>query len=353
MSNVAASGAELVDVAVLRCWMDEHSLGEGELSDLKQLGGGSQNRLIGFRRGSDEYVLRMPPRHPRPTSNSALRREATAVAALAGTDVPVPTVLATCFDENVMGGAVFYLMQRVDGINPTVELSALHRENPTVRREMGLAAVTVLARLAMLDQGSLGLGDLGSPDDFVSRQVERWNAELESYRALSGYPGPDLPGLDRVASWLARHQPDGCKPGIMHGDFHLANLMFRRDSAEVAAVVDWEMVTVGDPLLDLGWLLATWPDTLNTSMMGEIGAAGALPTRVDLVKRYEQVCGLTLPDMTWHATLACFKLGILLEGTFARACAGKASLELGKYMRSIAKLLFARAELFMTSGIEI
>ena len=347
-----ALDSEVVDTTALRRWMDERQLGDGDISDLALLSGGSQNILAGFRRGEDNFVLRMPPKHPRPTSNSAVRREATVMHALADTDIPVPRVLATCFDEDVMQGAYFYLMQRVDGLNPTIELAPVHAESARVRHDMGLAAAAVLASLAELDYRMLGLGNLGAPEDFIARQVPRWHSELESYGSQPGYPGPELPELDRVSEWLEGNRPGRTDPGIMHGDFHLANLMFRRDTAGIAAVIDWEMVTIGDPLLDLGWLLATWPDSLDSSMMGQIAAAGGLPSRRELIKHYEQIRGTKLAHATWYATLACFKLGILLEGTFARSCAGKAPKQLGGHMRHLAQVLFRRADVFMTSGLE-
>lgn len=344
--------AGLVDVDALRVWMTDHDIGEGELTDLAQLGGGTQNVLLAFRRGGREFVLRRPPLHPRPTSNDAVRREVTTVLALRQTPVPVPAVLATCYDTNVLGGAFFYLMERVRGFNATEGLPPLHADDSAVRYRMGLAAVDSLAQLAEVDYEAVGLGDLGSPGGFLERQVGRWLSELESFGKLSGYTGPDLPGLDRTAAWLENHRPADYRPGILHGDFHLANLMFCLDSPDVTAIVDWEMATVGDPLLDLGWLLATWPDRFDrSSPAGVLGQAGGLPTRAELVTRYQQIRGLEVPSVYWYCTLACFKLGIILEGTYARACAGKAPRELGDRMRQVAQVLFTRAERFMAAEL--
>ncbi|MGH3392495.1 MAG: phosphotransferase family protein, partial [Actinomadura sp.] len=267
----------VVDFSVLAEWMDGQGLPGGPFEDVELLGGGTQNILIRLRRGGRTYVLRRPPRHLRAKSNEVLRREARVLAALDGTGVPAPRLIAACPDEQVMGGAVFYLMTPVDGFNATVELPDLHAGDQAVRNRMGLEAAAALASLGAVDHVAVGLADLGRPEGFLDRQVGRWLAELESYGALDGYPGPEIPGLEKVAGWLEGNRPDSWRPGIMHGDYHLANLMYAFDGPQVAAIVDWEMCTIGDPLLDLGWLLATWPGEDGQLLTGPLGEAGGLP----------------------------------------------------------------------------
>src|SRR5262249_14530970 len=160
-----------------------------------------------------------------------------------------------CPDETVLGAA-FYVMEWIDGVNPAQDLPG-YADEPSARYAMGLAAVDALAALGAVDHEAVGLGDLGRPAGFLERQVRRWLSELASYRDLPGYPGPELPGLPEVAAWLERNRPATFRPGIMHGDYHLANLRYALDEPRVAAIVDWEMCTIGDPLLDLGWLMAT------------------------------------------------------------------------------------------------
>jgi aminoglycoside phosphotransferase (APT) family kinase protein len=211
---------------------------------------------------------------------------------------------------------------------------------------------TALARLGRLDPATLGLGDFGKPEGFLERQVPRWLSELESYSRHAGYPGPEIPGIDRVAAWLERHRPEQGATGILHGDYHLANVMFSRSSAELVAIVDWEMSTLGDPLLDLGWLLATWPDAEGVS----VGAAsmyvqaGGLPTRDELVARYAEGCARNLDALDWYVAMACFKLGIVLEGSHARAFAGKAPVEIGDLLHAITLALFRRATAIVESN---
>ena len=343
----------LVDFDVLAGWMDGRGLPGGPFEDVEQLTGGTQNILVRFSRGDRGYVLRRGPAHPRPRTNDVLRREARVLAALGGTDVPAPRLIAACPDESVMGGAVFYLMTPVDGFNPSVTLPEPHAGDRAVQHEMGLNAARALSALGAVDHEAVGLGDFGKPEGFLERQVSRWLSELDSYNAIDGYPGPGIPGLDDVARWLEEHRPVLWRPGILHGDYHLANLMYSFDGPEVAAIVDWEMCTIGDPLLDLGWLLATWPDHDDTSaaLTGPLGAGGALPSQDELVAAYarrpDAVAGRDLSSITWYAVLACFKLGIVMEGTNARAHAGKAPRETGDLLHSAALTLFRRAQGFI------
>ncbi|WP_026402117.1 MULTISPECIES: phosphotransferase family protein [Actinomadura] len=346
----------LVDFQVLAGWMDARGLPEGPFEDVAPLTGGTQNTLVRFRRGGREYVLRRGPAHLRARTNDVLRREARVLGALDGTDVPAPRLVAACPDESVMNGAVFYLMTPVDGFNASVTLPDPHAKDASVRHEMGLNAARALAALGAVDHEAVGLADFGKPAGFLERQVGRWTAELDSYGALDGYPGPDIPGLDDVARWLGERRPATWRPGIMHGDYHLANLMYSPTGPEIAAIVDWEMCTIGDPLLDLGWLLATWPDRDDESaaLAGPLGAAGGLPAADELVDAYagraDAVAGRDLAAIRWYAVLACFKLGIVLEGTHARACAGKAPRETGDLLHSITLGLFRRAQTFIASA---
>lgn len=336
----------LVDVAALGRWMDGQGLPSGEFGEFSRLTGGTQNVMLRVRRGSRRYVLRRPPRHLRPRSNDALICEMRVLTALASTPVPVPAVIAGCQDPGVLGRAVFYLMEDVDGFNATVELPEPHATDPALRHEMGCNAARAIAVLGETDHSALGLGDLGHPEGFLERQVGRWLGELDSYAALDGYPGHDLPGVGEIADWLDRHRPPPGRPGLVHGDYHLANLMFSRTGPQVAAVVDWEMVTVGDPLLDLGWLLATWPGpggAPGSPRASTLAAAGGLPTPAELVACYAEHSSRDVSAITWYRVLACFKLGIVLEGTHARACAGLAPVAVGDQLHAHALALFAQA----------
>jgi len=320
--------------------MDGHGLQSGPISDARTLSGGTQNLLLRFRRGDQSFVLRRPPLHLRSNSNETMRREARLLSALGATDVPHPRLVAACDDESILG-AFFYLMEPVSGFTATVGLPDLHAGSPAIRRRMGLALVEGIARLGDVDYRAVGLDGFGKPDGFLERQVGRWRAQLESYAALPGWPGPSaIPGVGKVAAWLEAHRPAEVRPGILHGDYHLANVMYRLDGGELAAIVDWELATIGDPLLDLGWLLAIWPEgEADANVVPWTG----FPAPDELVAHYRGHSGRDLSAIDWYAVLACYKLGILLEGTYARACAGQAPKATGDRLHAKTVALFERA----------
>jgi len=332
-----------IDLERLGAWMDEVGLTPGAIASPELLGGGTQNILLRFDRGGRTYVLRHPPPHKRRNSDETMRREARVLAAIAGSDVPHPPLIAACGDLDVLGSA-FYLMEPVDGFNATQGLPPLHANDAAVRHRMGLSMVEGIAALGRVDHAAVGLQDFGKPDGYLERQVARWRSQLEGYEEFEGYDGPQIPGVDAVARWLEDNQPAAFSPGILHGDFHLSNVMFRPDSGDLAAIVDWELCTIGDPLLDLGWLLATWPDESGGGA-GKIGiqpwAGFAKPD--ELVAHYRARSDRDVDAIAWYAVLACYKLGIILEGTHARACAGKAPKATGDILHATTVGLFEQA----------
>lgn len=328
-----------VDLSALAGWMDDRGLGSGPIVSVTELTGGTQNVLLRFTRSGRSYVLRRPPVHKRRNSDETMRREARILAALAGTDVPHPGLIAAEPDTDVLG-ASFYLMEPVEGFNPAGGLPEPHRSDPGMRRAMGFSMVDAIAALGRVDHDAVGLGDFGRPDGWLERQVDRWRGQLDGYAELDGYPGPDIPGLDRVAGWLDANRPATWTAGIIHGDFHFANVLVHFDRPDLAAVVDWELCTIGDPLLDLGHLLATWPD----EGAGAVGAGiSDLPAKAELVDRYAAGSSRTPTDVDWFHVLAAYRLGIILEGTHARACAGKAPVEIGDLLHATTVGLFERA----------
>jgi aminoglycoside phosphotransferase (APT) family kinase protein len=210
---------------------------------------------------------------------------------------------------------------------------------------MGFALVDGIAALGRVDHVAAGLSDLGRADGYLERQVGRWKKQLASYAEYEGWAGPGgIEGIDEVADWLDAHRPATFKPGIIHGDYHLANVLYRYDGPQLAAIVDWELTTIGDPLLDMGWILATWP------LAGHIGSANlsvtpweGFPTADELVARYAGQTDRDIDRIAWYAVLACYKLGIILEGTHARAAAGKAEIATGEALHAHTVSLFQRA----------
>jgi aminoglycoside phosphotransferase (APT) family kinase protein len=322
-------------------WMSEQGLGEGPLDNVAKISGGTQNIMLRFTRSGREYVLRRGPKHLRPRSNVVIMRETEVLAALAGSDVPHPRLIASCADVDVIGDAVFYLMEPIDGFNAGQEIPELHANDAAVRFGMGLSMAESLAKLGAVDYTAVGLRDYGKPDGFLERQVPRWLSELEGYKEFDNYPGPDIPGVDDVATWLQQRRPAQWTPGIMHGDYHAANVMFSRTGPEVVAIVDWEMSTIGDPLLDLGWLLATWGQSV--AFGGQIFEKGGMAAASDLVDQYSRNTTRDLSHITWYTVLACFMLGMVVEGTLARGFAGKAPKDVGDLLHDATVKLFEQA----------
>ncbi|TXI09691.1 MAG: phosphotransferase family protein, partial [Novosphingobium sp.] len=220
-----------------------------------------------------------------------------------------------------------------------------HAGDAAMRRRMGFAMVDAIAALSQVDHAALGLADFGKLDNWLERQVGRWASQLSSYADLPGWTGAAaIPGVDKVGRWLEANRPETCQGGIIHGDFHFGNVLFRRDSGELAAVVDWELCTLGDPLLDLGWLVATWPEG-ETPHATDVAITpwDGFASPDELVAHYAAQTGRDLAHFDWFAVLACYKLGIILEGTHARACAGKAPREVGDRLHAHTLYLFERA----------
>lgn len=340
------------DLDKLAAWMTVRGLGEGPPENVTAISGGTQNILLKFERSGRPYVFRRGPQHLRPVSNKVILRETRVLAALAGTDVPHPRLIAVCEDTEVLGDAVFYLMDPVDGFNAGEGLPHPHAEDPEMQFAMGLSMADALARLGAVDHVAVGLADFGKPDGFLERQVPRWLSELESYSGFDNYAGPDIGDVTGVAAWLRENTPTRWLPGIMHGDYHAANVMFSHTGPDVVAIVDWEMCTIGDPLLDLGWMLATWRYPGQDGVLGNpLMDAPGLAAPDDLVNRYAANSTRDLSNIRWYAVLACFKLGIILEGSHARAAAGLAPPEVGDQLHTATVRLFERAQMLLEEDV--
>ena len=331
---------EGVDAHALSQWMDEQGLPRGGFVEVEAISGGTQNIMLRFGRGGTTFVLRRPPLHKRRNSDSTMGREARVLAAIAGTDVPHPRLIAACDDVDVLGAA-FYLMEPIEGFNVGQGLPPAHSESDAMRREMGLSMADGIARLGEVDFREVGLADFGKPEGYLERQVSRWKGQLDSYDDFDGYPGPEIPGVDEVGEWLDVHLPAGYRAGILHGDYHIANVMFRNDAPALAAIVDWELSTIGDPLLDLGALVAFSTQAEDDPPL--LPAWPNFPTRDDLLERYAKTSTRSIDAIGWYEVLACYRLGIILEGTRARAFAGQAPQETADFLRERTLALFDKA----------
>lgn len=324
------------DLAALQRWVREQGLGS-TVGDVTPLTGGTQNIVVRLHIDGRPMVLRRPPVHPRPTSDKTMLREIAALRTLAGTPVPHPGFIAGCADLSVLG-VVFYLMEEVDGFNPGDAMSEAYERDASMRHQVGLSYAASLAQLGNVEWEGSPLADLKRPGSFLERQVPQFLRLLESYRH-DRYDPESLAVAD-LAQWLASNLPPEGRPGVLHGDPHLSNVLLRRDRPELAAFVDWEMCTIGDPLLDLGWMLICWPLELSTITAGaRLAELGGLASRRELLDAYLAAGGRQTSNLDWYIAMACFKLGIVIEGTWSRFLVGQASRDAGERLHANAQNL--------------
>ena len=309
----------MIDLDRLARWMDDEALpGKGEPVEYRFIAGGSQNEIYEIRRGELHGALRIPPPPAPESRDDGILREWRIIEALDGTDVPHTPAIAACQDTSVLG-RTFYIMGFVDGWSP---MGLADRKWPApfdtdieARKGLAYQLVEGIALLGNVDWQAKGLHDLGRPDGFHERQVSRWTGFLERIK------GRELPGFDEAAAWLAAHRPIDYIPGLMHGDYQFANVMYRDGApARLAAIVDWEMGTVGDPKLDLGWVVQSWPDDTTTpdaSTSGYVDMYG-MPSRDQMLARYAEVSGRQVDDIDYYVILAKWKLGVVLEQGYQR-----------------------------------
>ncbi|MDD2857521.1 MAG: phosphotransferase family protein, partial [Candidatus Nanopelagicales bacterium] len=314
MADTATHPFTPAELERLTRWMDSVDRpGTGETPELTKISGGSQNELYLVDRGGDRTVMRIPPRSMGAARADGVLREMRILGALKGTDVPHGELVVGCEDSEVLG-IPFYLMKQIHGWSmagggwPEPYASDL-----SLRPSLGYALVEGAAKLAAVDWKAQGLEGFGRPDNFHDRQVGRWTSFLD------GYKFRDIPGLDETTAWLDQNKPRAWEPGIMHGDYQFANIMFTNDvPAGLAAVVDWEMTTIGDPLLDLAWALRDWGPVGDADDSNIRGTTEGQASLEDLLAHYEKLSGRSTQDFNYYLVLARWKLAIVLEMSYAR-----------------------------------
>jgi aminoglycoside phosphotransferase (APT) family kinase protein len=312
---------DLIDVGHLQDGIDQRIPGRGELVEVTRLHGGSSNLMFKLERAGRAYVLRRPPRERYDPTSHNIKREVTLFTALAKTDIPHPRLATYCEDADVIG-APFVVMEFVDGFSPVGVFPEPMESDLSLRRAIGFGMVDALAKLAILDWRGVGLEQFGKPVGFLERQVDRWMGQLGRYRTR------DIPHLDALAQWLRDKRPAQAATSLMHGDYSFPNVMFaRQPPVQMAAIVDWESATIGDPLLDLGHLLAGWCDPGETRTYHKNVDWKAMPTRQELAARYAELTGLPIENINYYRALALFKLAIILEGAYARFKNGQSDYE--------------------------
>ncbi len=350
MISVAATRPEGLDIDRLAAWLREAGIAEGPVRELRSLVGGTQNLILSCSVGDQNLVLRRPP-PDRASSEKTIRREAVVLMALAESKVPHPRYRGICEDRTIFGGT-FLVTDEVKGFNATNEMPGEAGSDPAFRHHMGLALVDGLAALARVPIASGPIASLGHVDGFVERQVDRWASQLDGYAVYQGWPGPEALGpVAAIGDWLRTNLPDDRQPGLMHGDYHIANVLYRAHDGALAAILDWELAALGDPLLDLARLVTVWPNARNEGLLSlKVTPWDGFPPAQALIDRYAQRTGRSMASLPWFEVLACYKFGIILEGTYARACAGHAAADVGTRLHTTAQGLIARATTLLDHG---
>jgi aminoglycoside phosphotransferase (APT) family kinase protein len=301
-----------VDSTALREYLDRERPGmvDGPLC-AELIVGGRSNLTYLVTDGRGSWVLRRPPLgHVLATAHD-MGREFRVMSALAGSAVPVPGTVLHCADDAVLG-APFYLMDKVDG---TVYRSAeqVAQLGPQQARELSSTLVDVLADLHAVDIDAVGLADFGRPDGYLERQVRRWRGQWEKSRSR------EVPGIDELADRLAATVPQSREAAVLHGDYRLDNVVVGADG-RIAAVLDWEMSTLGDPLADVGLLLVYW-ETL--SAQAGVTASNGFLSGAEVREYYARRTGRDLSNVDWHVALGFYKLAVVAEGIYFRHTQGK------------------------------
>src|SRR3972149_160163 len=291
-----------VDLERLLPWFQANVAPVDDLSG-ELIAHGRSNLTYRVSGGGGHWVLRRPPlSHVQPTAHD-MKREFRVISALKGTDVPVPEAIALCEDAEV-NGAPFYVMEYVEGLGPTDSGEGARRFDEGERRRSGEERVDVLVRLHSIRPGDVGLEDFGRPQGYIERQVRRFTEQLEraKTREVPGLEGVGRRVGEELARRLAAALPPEADAGIVHGDYRLDNAILS-DDGHIAAVLDWEMATLGDPLADVGLLMMYWadPETAGASMPGVASATGAarpgFPTRDEVRERYAERSGRDLSNL--------------------------------------------------------
>jgi aminoglycoside phosphotransferase (APT) family kinase protein len=303
----------------LMAFLDDHGLGEGEI-EASPIGDGHSNVTYLIERDGREMVLRRPPRPPLPPSAHDVLREARLLSALRDTPARVPDVLAVCDDEATIG-APFYVMERVEG-DVIVSSIPAPLDTPAERRRISDELIDSLVEIHAVDWRAAGLEGFGKPTGYLERQLRRFGGLWELNKTR------EIDAVETVGSWRAANLPSSPAATIVHGDYRLGNTIYAHGApARLAAVLDWEMATIGDPLADLGYLCMMWTEADDPQVglrdaLGNVTRAEGFPTRAELIARYEERSGRSMSDIRWYTTLALWKSVVFMEGNYKRAVAG-------------------------------
>ncbi|MBA3512905.1 MAG: phosphotransferase family protein [Pyrinomonadaceae bacterium] len=357
--SVAVRAGEELDVAALAAYLRDQlaeqlsGVDPDATFEIEQFPGGHSNLTYLIRYGDQEFVLRRPPVGPVAPTAHDMPREYKFLSVVNPHFPLAPKPILLCEDTSIIG-VPFYLMERRRGFIVRSSVPNEISENLALRRHLSRAVVDTLVALHAVDIHSARIVDLGKPEGFVARQIRGWADRWE--RSKTG----ELAEMDRVLSWLRERVPPGVEAGaqhatIVHNDFKLDNLMFdERDPSRIVAVLDWEMCTVGDPLVDLGLALSYWTmlgGDRKSSLRAVTNGPGWM-TREEIIERYETMTGRDLSRIAFYETFAHFKVAVVIQQIYFRYVQGQTHDKRFRNFDSLVRELVSEAlELAKRSGI--
>jgi aminoglycoside phosphotransferase (APT) family kinase protein len=338
---------EALDTTRLEPYLRERLDGAGGAFELRQFGGGHANLTYLIRFGAREWVLRRPPLGPVAPGAHDMRREHRVLSTLHGGYPLAPQAYLLCTDHAIIG-ADFFVMERRHGIAFRRDIPAPWVDRPDVLRGVGESLIDNLAALHAVDPASVGLGELGKPDGYVTRQVHgwinRWNNALT----------PDVGPAEPFTGWLRQTIPAARRATLLHNDYKLDNtLLDADDPARTVAVLDWDMCTRGEPLMDVGQLLALWGEKGD----GGERLHGRMPTwhdgffsRRDAAERYARVSGADLSDLHWYVVFSMFRYAVIVQQIYIRYVRGQTHDERFREMGAAVNQITQRGMDLIDSG---
>ncbi len=328
-------------------FLDARLGGRGPITVTPMVGGGSCE-VFAIDRGEARWVLRQAPRHASSSTAHDVLREFRILDAIKDEPVRIARPVVACDDPEVFGSA-FYVMERIDGVPIRNNLPDGWAAAPESHGHALEELIDALVAVHAVDWEACGLGAIAHTDNYLQRQHDRWLSQLASYG------GRDLPAAHTIGDWLEVHRPPDQAPALFHGDYKLDNVLFAPDAPpNLLAVVDWEMAAIGDPLVDLAWALIFHPGPEGTMRLGMAKeprfAVEHLPSKAALVERYAERSGRDVSNIGWYDVFSRWKLGIVLEGSYAKFVRGQSDKPVHEFFGTQVDLLLSSATEIIERG---
>ena len=305
-----------IDAEKLSSWFESEIPGAEPPLGFSLITGGHSNLTYEVTDAAGHrYVLRRPPTGAVIATAHDMAREFRIISAIAGTGVPVPPTLGLCEDESV-NDAPFYVMAFVDGVILQEGGQASELFDEVRRRRIGEAVIEMLAELHLVNPDDVGLGDLGRREAYLSRQLKRWWTQWEKTRTR------ELSTMEEVYRLLESRMPEQVGAGIVHGDYRLGNMLIDAQGG-IAALLDWELCTLGDPMADLGYVMNSWAEpgeeapTTRDALMSPTTAVG-FPSRAEFLARYAELTGRDVSQIDYYRAFQYWRLAAIIEGVLSR-----------------------------------